>query len=56
MENAFRGVIGSSKQVTKNEKIRKWEGERIQVSCTLGIKKTELQLKYTGLDTVIELN
>ena len=32
-------------------------GERIQVSWTLGIKKTELQLKYTGLlYTVVELN
>ena len=51
------GVIGSSNQVTENEKIRKWDGERIQVSCTLGIKKTELQLKYTGLlYTVVELN
>ena len=51
------GVIGSSNQVTENEKIRKWDGERIQVSCTLGIKKTELQLKCTGLlYTVVELN
>ena len=51
------GVIGSSNQVTENEKIRKWDGERIQVSCTLGITKTELQLKYTGLlYTVVELN
>ena len=38
------GVIGSSNQVTENEKTRKWDGGRIQVSCTLGIKKTEVQL------------
>ena len=51
------GVIRSSKQVTENEKIRKWDGERILVSCTLGIKKPELHLKYTGLlYTVVELN
>ena len=36
------GVIGSSKQVTENEEIRKWDGEGIQASRTLGIEKTKL--------------
>ena len=60
-------VIGSSRQIAGNKKMSKWDGARMQVSCTLHFKgskrytsiffRKEFSNKvYAGMDTKFQLD